>query len=115
MSDRVATRPPRGIARRRRARGPFLGLSLALVGPLSDAPGQEARPAAAAGNRLARYVPRQDVFVLLEYEGVDAFPEAWHATVAYKLLTETKLGALLEDLAGQGIEMAIVSAQSAPP
>ncbi len=55
-------------------------------------------------------MPQQDLFLLLEYDGLDAHADAWHASAAYKLLTETKLGALLEDLTGQGIAMALESA-----
>ncbi len=98
----------------RRTRGWFLGIILLTAGSWGVASGQEARPADAA-NSLARYVPRQDLLMLLEFEGLDAHPDAWHATAAYKLLTETKLGTMLEDLAGQGIEMALASAQPPPP
>ena len=48
----------------------------------------------------------------LEFDGLDAHAAAWNASAAYKLLNETKLGALLEDLASQGIELA---QQSVPP
>jgi len=78
--------------------------------------GQGARPTAkAAGAQsasLARYVPRQDLLFYLEFDGVDAHATAWRASAAYKLLNDTKLGALLEDLASQGIELA---QQSVPP
>ena len=55
---------------------------------------------------LARFVPRQDLLFYLEFDGVDAHATAWCATSAYKLLNETKLGVLLEDLASQGLELA---------
>jgi prepilin-type processing-associated H-X9-DG protein len=55
---------------------------------------------------LARYVPRQDLGLYLEFQGLDAHLAAWRGSAAYKILNETKLGALLEDLAGQGIELA---------
>src|SRR5262249_23182826 len=110
MNDRVATRHRADSARRGWARGGGLVVLWTLAGSLAAASGQEARRADAAGNGLARYVPRQDVFILLENEGVDAFPEAWHATATYKLLSETRLGALLENFAGQGLDMAIASA-----
>ncbi len=72
--------------------------------------GGAAQAAAGPAANLARYVPQQDLFLLLEYDGLDAHAGAWHASAAYKLLTETKLGALLEDLGGQGIAMALESA-----
>ncbi len=114
MGNRAATWS-RPAARNRRASGWLLGIILLAAGPLGAASGQEARPAGAAGNSLARYVPRQDLIFLLEFDGLDAQPDAWHATAAYKLLTETKMGSMLEDLARQGIEMALASAQPAPP
>ena len=51
-------------------------------------------------------MPRQDLLFYLEFDGVDAHATAWRATSAYKLLNETKLGVLLEDLASQGLELA---------
>jgi prepilin-type processing-associated H-X9-DG protein len=48
----------------------------------------------------------------LEFEGLDAHEAAWRKSAANKLLNDTTLGALLEDIAGQVIEMA---QQSVPP
>ncbi len=95
----------------RRTRGWFLGIILLMAGSWGVASGQEGT----AANSLARYVPSQDLAGFLEFDGLDAHPDAWHATAAYKLLTETKLGSMLEDLAGQGIDMALASAQPPPP
>ena len=50
-------------------------------------------------------MPLKDLLAYLEFEGLDAHAEAWRASAAYKLLNETKLGAVLEDLALQGIEI----------
>src|SRR5262249_39265561 len=47
-----------------------------------------------------------------EFEGLDAHAAAWKNTAASKLLTETRLGALLEDLGTQVIGAA---QQSVPP
>jgi len=55
-------------------------------------------------------VPRQDLFGYLEFEGLEAHQKAWRGSASYKLLNDTKLGALLEDLAAQGIEMYQASA-----
>jgi prepilin-type processing-associated H-X9-DG protein len=67
----------------------------------------------AARGSLARYVPRRpDLHFYLEFEGLDAHQAAWKNSAANKVLTGTKLGALLEDLAGQVIEL---SQGSAPP
>src|SRR5262249_31981795 len=66
------------------------------------------RPAGArdASTPLASYVPRQDLFLYLELDGLNAHADAWHASAAYKLLNDTKLGALLEDFIGQGVDLA---------
>ncbi len=64
------------------------------------------RPAAPATAPLARYVPRTDLGFYLEFQGLDSYGAAWRGSAAYKVLNNTKLGALLEDLAGQGIELA---------
>ena len=59
----------------------------------------------ASKTSLARYVPRQDLFVYLELDGLDVHADVWKKSAAYKLLNDTKLGALLEDFAGQGLEL----------
>ncbi len=96
------------------------GLALALIAALAAAPvpvrGQEPPAQAKAGaarDSLARYVPKQDnLFFYFELDGLDAHQAAWKNSAAYKLLNDTKLGALVEDLAGQVIE---AMQQSAPP
>ena len=45
---------------------------------------------------LARYFPRQDLVVYLEFDGLDGHREAWKKTAAYRLLTETTTGAMYE-------------------
>jgi prepilin-type processing-associated H-X9-DG protein len=99
-----------------RGRIVVLGTLLILMSSTSTSWGQGARPTAKAGGAqsasLARYVPQKDLFLYLEFDGVDAHATAWNASAASKLLNETKLGALLEDLASQGIELA---QQSVPP
>jgi prepilin-type processing-associated H-X9-DG protein len=67
-------------------------------------PGTKVAGAGSAVAPLARAVPRQDLFIYLEFHGLDAHADAWHKTAAYRLLEETKLGTLLEDLAVQAIE-----------
>jgi prepilin-type processing-associated H-X9-DG protein len=63
-------------------------------------------PARIAAPSLARYFPGQDLSVLVEFEGLDAHAQAWSKSAARKLLVDTSLGALLEDVAGQVVEMA---------
>lgn len=110
MTDRETRRCSTGRAGRR-VIGWLLGVVVLSGGSWGIANAQEASP----GDSLARYVPRQKLVAYLEFEGLDAHPDAWHATAAYKILTETKMGALLEDLARRGIEMAIASADEPPP
>ena len=57
-------------------------------------------------------MPRQDLGLYLEFQGLDLHCAAWRGSAAYKILNETRLGVLVEDLAGQGIELA---QQSVPP
>ncbi len=61
---------------------------------------------------LARYLPRQGLQAYLEFEGLDAHSSAWRKSAAYKLLNDTSLGALLQDMAGQALDLA---QQSVPP
>jgi len=99
----------------RRICGLVLGVMLVLATSSEPARGQGARPAAAADAAalpLARCVPRQDLIFYLEFDGLDAHAGAWKNSAAYKLLNDTTLGALLEDLASQGVELA---QQSVPP
>ena len=89
---------------------------LVLATLTTAARGQEVKsPPPAAGSStasLARYVPRRDLGVYFEFQGLDTQLAVWRGSAAYKLLNETKLGALLEDLAGQGIELAQQSVAS---
>jgi prepilin-type processing-associated H-X9-DG protein len=54
---------------------------------------------------LARYVPANDLVAYWELEGLDSHPAAWKKSAAYKLLNDTSLGALIEDLAAQAIDL----------
>ncbi len=66
-------------------------------GAIGQTPGVSGAPP------LARYLPQQDLAAYLEFEGLDAHAAAWHKSAAYKLLNDTSLGALLEDIATQAI------------
>ena len=92
-----------------------LGVLLFLAASDDRAQGQATKTpgsAEAATPPLARYVPSQDLIFFLEFDGLDAQSAAWRTSAAYKLLNETKLGALLENLATQGIDLAF---ESCPP
>ncbi|HZW33054.1 MAG TPA: DUF1559 domain-containing protein, partial [Isosphaeraceae bacterium] len=45
---------------------------------------------------LARYFPRRDLVVYVEFDGLDAHRDAWTKTATYRLLNETTTGAMLE-------------------
>jgi prepilin-type processing-associated H-X9-DG protein len=80
-------------------------LSLSIHSREARAQERDSKPQAAQSSSLARYAPRQDLFFYLEFQGLDSHPDAWRKSAAFKLLNDTKLGVLLEDLAMQGIEM----------
>jgi hypothetical protein len=91
-----------------------IALILLLAAPDDSARGQATKTRStgdATGRALAHYVPRDDLVLYLEFDGLDARSTAWRSSAAYKLLNETKLGALIEDLAAQGIDL---SQQSVP-
>ena len=90
-----------------------LGVVLFLAAPADRAQGQATKTqqsTEAAAPSLARYVPSQNLIFFLEFDGLDAHSAAWHGSAAYKVLNETKLGALLENLAAQAIDLALESA-----
>ncbi len=85
-----------------------LGFLLVLAATDNRAWGQATKiraPGEAAASALARYIPRQDLVFFFEFDGLDARSAAWRASAAYKLLNQTKLGALIEGLAAQGIDL----------
>ena len=80
----------------------LLGLALAATASGQAPAARETKPGPAdAGAKLARYVPREDLIVYLEFAGIDAHAEAWRKTAAHELLNGTTLGALLTDMARQ--------------
>jgi len=67
-----------------------------------------AKPAPAPGpvdtSPLGRYVARENLVFYMEFAGLDAHADAWKKTAAYRMLTSTPLGEMLEDVAGQLFE-----------
>jgi hypothetical protein len=59
------------------------------------------RAAAAEAVPLARYIAKENLLVYFEFSGLDAHAATWKKTAAYRMLTETPLGALLDEVAGQ--------------
>jgi hypothetical protein len=68
------------------------------------AAGQEALKASRPAS-LARYFPRQDLVAYAEFDGVDSHRAAWEKTAAYRLLTETTTGAMLEQSAARLLDL----------
>ena len=83
-----------------------IGLSLSLAVPAS-AQNPEAEV-------LAHYLPAEGLAGLFEHRGLDAQPDAWKGTAAYKMLNETSLGAMLEDIATQVADRALQAAPGVP-
>ena len=95
----------------RKVRRVLLGVVACLVSVTSAAAqGQDVksvpRAASSRSASLARYVPRRELGLYFESQGLDAHVALWRGSAAYRLLNETKLGTLLEDLAKQGIHLA---------
>jgi prepilin-type processing-associated H-X9-DG protein len=67
-----------------------------------------------AAEPLARYVPAEGLTILVEHNGFDARPAAWKGTAAYKMLNETSLGAMLEDITAQIVDRALQNQPGAP-
>ncbi len=100
---------PPGSPRRRPKACWFLAV-LAGVGLLLEAKAQAqaSKKAVAPDFRpLARYVPRDGLIAYLGTEGLDSQADAWKKTSAYKLLTETNLGVMLEDMTSQAASKAL--------
>ena len=81
---------------------PAAALLLFALNPAAHA--QQARPKAAGSPSLSRYVPQKDLMVYIEFDGLDAHAATWKQSAAYKILNNTKFGALIEDVLRQGIK-----------
>jgi hypothetical protein len=58
---------------------------------------------------LARYVPKEGLFFYFEDIGVNSQEQAWKKTAAYKMLTETTLGEMLEMMTTQAADQGMVN------
>jgi prepilin-type processing-associated H-X9-DG protein len=92
-------------ARRSQIAGCWVGFVLLGLGAASN--GQEAKP-------LARYVPLDGLSILVENDGLASNPKAWKATSMFKMLNETTLGVMLEDITTQLIDRGLQSAPGLP-
>jgi len=80
--------------------GPVRGM--AQEAPAAAGAAEEATPSASAP--LARFVPGKDLVIYAECDGLAAHAEGWEKTAAFKMLTATPLGPMLEEVAGQLLE-----------
>ncbi len=95
-------------AARRAARWSILGSVLALATAVPAwAQADSAQP-------LARYIPAEGLAAFVEHAGFDAHPQAWKGTALYRMLNETTLGAMLEDIVGQVADQGFRATQGAP-
>ncbi len=58
---------------------------------------------------MPRFVPRDKLILYVDFDGVDAHAEAWQKTAAYKMLNQTPLGVMLEEVAAQLLDKALES------
>ncbi len=80
---------------------PRLGLAPAfalILAASASALGQAPTP-------LASRIPAKDLLFYAQSDGLDAQQAAWKASAASKVLNETTLGVMLEDLAKQGLDL----------
>src|SRR5689334_11848169 len=63
---------------------------------------------------LARYFPRQDLVVYMEFDGLDAHRDAWKKTATYRVLTETTTGAMLEQTLARLLDEVVLGGTGAP-
>jgi hypothetical protein len=75
---------------------------LALV--LATAPDVRAQAPGGAATPLSSYVPGGKIVGYLEFSGLDSHPEAWRKSAMYKILNDTPVGAMLEDVLTQYIQ-----------
>ncbi|HWE38004.1 MAG TPA: DUF1559 domain-containing protein [Isosphaeraceae bacterium] len=80
---------------------PIVGV-LALVAATA-----QARPPEAKGP--ARAIPREDLVLFVEFDGLDERADAWRATAAYKMLNKTGAGAMIRDLVGDVLDRVLVA------
>ena len=56
---------------------------------------------------LGRYIPKENLIFYVENEGLSAHAASWEKTAAYKMLNETPLGVMLEEVCGQLLDKAM--------
>lgn len=102
---------------RRAARAIALAASIfGMISTTTQAQDQAPKPSTAPpkSQSLARYIPSEGLIVLIDHEGLEAQPDAWKGTAASKMLNNTPLGAMLEDIAAQVVDHGLQSIPGVP-
>jgi hypothetical protein len=98
-----------------------LTVAISLVVPAAlvttaraQAPADPAKAAAAPvasspSGPLARYVAKDNLVLYIENSGLDAHAGAWEKSALYRMLTQTSLGSMLESVAAQVGEKALLA------
>ncbi len=87
-------------------------LSFALLA--ASAGSLEAEPPGADDNALARFVPANGLSIYVENNGLETEAASWQATATFKMLTETSLGEMIEDITTQLLARALPNQPGAP-
>ncbi len=99
---------PRPSLRLVGATGLALTLAFSAISRGQDPPSTPSSP--------ARFIPKENLLLYVEYQGLDAQAEAWSKTAASKILNTTTTGVMLEDVANQLIEKLLtLTGQPAQP
>ena len=53
---------------------------------------------------MGRFFPKDRLIAYVEFAGLDEHADSWKKTAAYKMLNETPLGGMLEEVAGQLVD-----------
>jgi prepilin-type processing-associated H-X9-DG protein len=83
------------------------------LGGVTAAAAQQAAAGGAAP--LARYIPREGLSLLVEWDGMAAHRASWNQTSAHRMLSETTLGRMLRETFVQVAEAARSSNAALPP
>ncbi|MHC5542326.1 hypothetical protein ACYOEI_29230, partial [Singulisphaera rosea] len=71
---------------------------------LSTAQTPKAKPVTQPSSSLTQLIPAEKLAVYLEFQGFAARDQAWRRSALYKILNQTTLGELFEDLATQAFQ-----------
>ena len=87
--------------------GRRLARTVALIGLMVTVHAQAQEANAPRSDSLAHYFPSRDLVAYAEFDGVDAHGADWEKTAAYRVLTETTTGAMLEQSAARLLDLVL--------